>query len=59
MFHRPLHEIFGTFFKRGLVLDGLEEPSFTEADANPDRIVSTVNFPQLPALMAFRLRRAT
>ncbi|XWW93933.1 hypothetical protein V2A60_001872 [Cordyceps javanica] len=57
-FHRPLHELLGTFFKAGLVMDALEEPSFTEEHATPERIESTANFTQLPALMAFRLRKA-
>ncbi|KAJ6789377.1 hypothetical protein PWT90_00930 [Aphanocladium album] len=57
-FHRPLHELFGVFFKSGLVMDAMEEPSFTEEHVDPKRIESTANFPQLPALMAFRLRRA-
>ncbi|TQW00832.1 methyltransferase type 11 [Cordyceps javanica] len=57
-FHRPLHELFATFFKAGLVMDALEEPSFTEEHETPQRIESTANFTQLPALMAFRLRKA-
>lgn len=55
-FHRPLHELFGVFFKNGLVMDALEEPNFTEADMIQDRVEATPNFIQLPALMAFRFR---
>ncbi|KAH8677831.1 methyltransferase type 11 [Xylariales sp. PMI_506] len=55
-FHRPLHELFGTFFKAGSVMDALEEPSFTEED-HVERIESHANFTQFPALLAFRLRR--
>ncbi|KAH6608550.1 hypothetical protein Trco_001896 [Trichoderma cornu-damae] len=57
-FHRPLHELLGVFFQRGLAMDALEEPSFTEEDAVPGRLEATANFPQLPALMSFRLKRA-
>lgn len=37
-------------------MDALEEPSFTQEDAEPERAKSTRNFTQLPALLAFRLR---
>ncbi|KAK8130357.1 hypothetical protein PG999_002737 [Apiospora kogelbergensis] len=56
-FHRPIHELFTTFFREGLVMDAIEEPAFTEADGNKDRIEAHSNFTQLPALLAFRLRR--
>ncbi|KOS22949.1 Ubiquinone biosynthesis O-methyltransferase [Escovopsis weberi] len=56
-FHRPLHEILGTFFRRGLVLDALEEPGFTEEDGVPERLEATANFVQLPTLMSLRFRR--
>ncbi|KAI1813068.1 hypothetical protein GGS20DRAFT_554887 [Poronia punctata] len=56
-YHRPLHELFSTFFKTGLVMDAMEEPAFTAEDASPDRIESTSNFTQLPALLAFRMRK--
>lgn len=52
-----MHELLGAFFKHGLVVDALEEPSFTDDDYEPDRIQSTTNFPQLPAILAFRVRR--
>ncbi|KAK4120101.1 S-adenosyl-L-methionine-dependent methyltransferase [Parathielavia appendiculata] len=55
-FHRPMHELFATFFKAGLVMDAMEELAFTEEDAEEDRIESTTNFPQLPAILAFRMR---
>lgn len=38
-------------------MDAMEEPTFTEEHANPNRAESTANFTQLPALLAFRLRR--
>lgn len=57
MFHRPIHELFGIFFKHGLVMDAMEEPGFKEEDAREDRIQSNVNFTQLPALLSFRMRK--
>ncbi|KAK8087139.1 hypothetical protein PG994_002113 [Apiospora phragmitis] len=57
-FHRPIHELFTTFFREGLVMDAIEEPAFTEADRVEERIESHANFTQLPALLAFRLRRS-
>ncbi len=56
LFHRPLQDLFRPFFKHGLVVDGLEEPSFT---SGPDRkkIQSFNNFPQIPPVMVFRMRK--
>ncbi|RYP21551.1 hypothetical protein DL765_002187 [Monosporascus sp. GIB2] len=56
-FHRPLHELFSVFFRAGLVMDAIEEPAFTEADRIPERVESHSNFTQLPAILAFRLRK--
>lgn len=57
-FHRPMHQLLGNFLDGGqLVLDRLEEPAFGEADRNPARVESSVNFGGVPALLAFRLRR--
>ncbi|SPO06416.1 uncharacterized protein DNG_09106 [Cephalotrichum gorgonifer] len=54
-FHRPLHELFGVFFKAGLVLDALEEPHFTdEASLDPK---NPEDHSQIPVLFAFRLRQ--
>lgn len=55
-FHRPLHDLFRPFFRHGLVLDGLEEPSFT-GGYDEEKIQSYCNFPQIPPIMAFRLRK--
>lgn len=52
-----MHELFGTFFKTGLVMDGVEELAFTEADAEKERVQAQCNFTQLPAILSFRLRR--
>ncbi|KAK8133803.1 hypothetical protein PG984_005815 [Apiospora sp. TS-2023a] len=56
-FHRPIHELFTIFFREGLVMDAIEEPAFTEAD-KVESIESHANFTQLPAVLAFRLRRS-
>ncbi|KAK4096349.1 S-adenosyl-L-methionine-dependent methyltransferase [Parathielavia hyrcaniae] len=55
-FHRPMHELFATFFKTDLVMDAMEELAFTEEDVEENRIQSTTNFPQLPVILAFRMR---
>lgn len=54
-FHRPMHELFAIFFKAGLVMDAMEELAFTEEDAE-ERIESSSNYTQLPAILAFRMR---
>ncbi|KAH8891743.1 S-adenosyl-L-methionine-dependent methyltransferase [Thozetella sp. PMI_491] len=55
-FHRPLHELLGTFFKVGLVMDGIEEPTFSEG--LPSKPESSHNWAtQFPSIFAFRLRR--
>ncbi|KAM0815441.1 putative S-adenosyl-L-methionine-dependent methyltransferase [Seiridium cardinale] len=56
-FHRSMHELFGIFFRPGLVMDGFEELAFSEEDGSKERIEVHTNFPQLPAILAFRLRR--
>ena len=55
-FHRPLHELFGVFFKAGLVLDALEEPNFT-TDLEKLDPKNPSDHSQIPSVMAFRLRR--
>ena len=55
-FHRPMDELFTTFFKAGLVIDAMEELAFTEADFDPKRIQSSTNFTQLPVILAWRMR---
>jgi hypothetical protein len=47
-----------TFFKTGLVMDALEEPAFTDADKIESRAEARSNYTQMPAILAFRLRRA-
>ena len=52
-FHRPVSSILRTFFKAGFVLDGLEEPSFT--DIKSDRIFDNV-YRNIPAALVCRLK---
>ncbi|KAK2737355.1 hypothetical protein FQN57_007533 [Myotisia sp. PD_48] len=57
-FHRPMHELFSTFFRTGLILDSLEEPNFDDAYVEKNNIDhgSLRRFTQFPKLLAFRLR---
>ncbi|KAI0136890.1 S-adenosyl-L-methionine-dependent methyltransferase [Xylariales sp. AK1849] len=57
-FHRPLPELFGTFFKAGLVMDAIEEPAFAENEGTEGQLGSHSNYTQLPAILAFRLRNS-
>lgn len=54
-FHRPMHELFRTFFRTWLVMDALEKLEFTEEDTEP-KIESNSNCTQLPAILAFRMK---
>ncbi|KAI0809788.1 S-adenosyl-L-methionine-dependent methyltransferase [Xylaria sp. FL0064] len=56
-YHRPIQEIFSTFFKAGLVMDGIEEPAFGPADGSPNSVEAHSNYTQLPAILSFRMRR--
>ncbi|KAI0466301.1 S-adenosyl-L-methionine-dependent methyltransferase [Xylaria cf. heliscus] len=56
-YHRPMHELFSTFFKTGLVMDAMEEPAFTPEDATPGKLEGHTSYTQLPAILAFRMRR--
>lgn len=53
--HRPLHDLLGRCFAAGLVLDGLEEPAFTEATAAPLPL-SWLHIRDIPPVLALRLR---
>ena len=57
-YHRPLHELLGEAFAAGLVLDGIEEPTFGPEHANPARPLTWYNFPQFPPVLAARLKLA-
>lgn len=49
-------ELFGEFFKGGLVLDAMEELGFGEEHGSKDRIEASSNFTQIPAVLSFRFR---
>ena len=52
-FHRPLHELFGAFFRAGFVMEALEEPALTTQDVNP-RELSWSNLPGIPPVLVAR-----
>jgi 2-polyprenyl-3-methyl-5-hydroxy-6-metoxy-1,4-benzoquinol methylase len=52
-FHRPLHELFGSFFQAGFVLEGLEEPALDTRNANPHEL-SWSNLPGIPPVLVAR-----
>jgi SAM-dependent methyltransferase len=52
-FHRPLHELFGAFFRAGFVMDALEEPALTTQDVNPHEL-SWSNLPGIPPVLVAR-----
>jgi 2-polyprenyl-3-methyl-5-hydroxy-6-metoxy-1,4-benzoquinol methylase len=54
-FHRPLGDLFGTFFQAGFALDGLEEPAFP-AEAEGRNAFSWENFKGIPPVLAVRMR---
>jgi len=55
-YHRPLSELLGEAFKAGLVLDALEEPAFSPAPDEPLRPLSWYGYPQIPPVLAGRMR---
>jgi 2-polyprenyl-3-methyl-5-hydroxy-6-metoxy-1,4-benzoquinol methylase len=54
-FHRPLHELFNTCFAAGLLLDGLEEPSFPPDPARAGKL-HWDTLQGIPPVIAARLR---
>ncbi|KAE8386299.1 S-adenosyl-L-methionine-dependent methyltransferase [Aspergillus alliaceus] len=57
-YHRPLHELFRPFFQAGLLLDALEEPTFSAPDEQQKmRLDADENFREMPPIMGFRMRR--
>jgi SAM-dependent methyltransferase len=54
-FHRPLHALLDAGFQVGFVLEGLEEPAFQHEITNP-RTLNAANFPELPLVLAARMR---
>ncbi|MEM7715170.1 MAG: class I SAM-dependent methyltransferase [Cyanobacteria bacterium P01_A01_bin.68] len=55
-FHRPLHILLNTAFKFGFVLDGLEEPAFTEEIAARNNSIGWSRFSEIPPVIVARLR---
>lgn len=53
-FNRPLDDLLKTFFAHGLVLDGLEEPTFDPASMDPAQ--PEFVFTEVPAVLVARLR---
>lgn len=53
-FDRPLHVLFGTFFRHGFVLDGLEEPA--HAPGSERKGIYWRNFTEIPPVLVARLR---
>jgi SAM-dependent methyltransferase len=53
-FNRPLDDLLGTFFAHGLVLDGLEEPTFDPASMDPAH--PEFVFTEVPPVLVARLR---
>jgi 2-polyprenyl-3-methyl-5-hydroxy-6-metoxy-1,4-benzoquinol methylase len=58
-FHRPLSLLFGTAFRAGFVLDGLEEPAFDEPADAQRRALSWENFVGIPPVLVARVRPAS
>jgi len=54
-FHRSLSSIFGTFFHRGFILDGLEEPAFGPTDKGGGPL-SWANYKNIPPVLVARMR---
>lgn len=54
-FHRTLSELLNPCFKAGFVLDGMEEPVFSE-ETPTRRLLSWANFREIPPALVVRLR---
>lgn len=57
-YHRPLAELLAPAFANGFALDGLLEPAFSDTGATSDDALSWTRFPQIPPVLAGRLRPA-
>jgi 2-polyprenyl-3-methyl-5-hydroxy-6-metoxy-1,4-benzoquinol methylase len=55
-YHRPLHQLLGEAFAAGLVLDGIEEPSFDKEGADSARPLLWQSLWQIPPILVCRLR---
>lgn len=56
-FHRPLHALLDPFLSAGLVLDGIEEPSFERSIQTSRPVGWNDTFREIPPVLAVRLRR--
>ncbi len=54
-FERPLSALVGPFLAKGLVLNALEEPSFTVSEHSGAKWYGWENFPDIPPLIVVRL----
>ena len=52
----PLRELLGEAFAAGLALDALDEPAMRPEEYDPARLLSWGSLPQLPPVLALRLR---
>jgi 2-polyprenyl-3-methyl-5-hydroxy-6-metoxy-1,4-benzoquinol methylase len=55
-YHRTLSDLLNEAFAAGLVLDGLDERGYTPVDDQPPRLLSWSSLPQIPPVLAVRLR---
>lgn len=58
-FHRPLHVLLSTFFHAGLVMDGIEEPTFHHPEDGSklgSQALTWTNYTQIPPVLAVRMR---
>jgi SAM-dependent methyltransferase len=54
-FHRSLSVLFGAYFAAGFVLDGLEEPAFSDDDRG-GRPLGWANYKDVPPVLVARMR---
>lgn len=57
-FERPLHELLGTFFAAGLVMDGIGEPAFRPPAPEASGPLSWKRMHEIPPILVVRLRPA-
>lgn len=56
-FHRPLSLIFNTCFSYGLVIDGVEEPTFNQdSEIKSKLVISWASLPNVPPILVARAR---
>lgn len=56
-FHRTISKLFNTCFQAGFVLDGMEEPTFSQVEQPAsNRPLNWANYTRIPPVMAARMR---